>query len=302
MEESVLVNIINKTQKQPTIVNEQSNFVVVTYWWGRGNLNNNTVRPCALFYQSFVSQVTTLAVKYLNTVNPEILPDKLEILIAASVSKYYTLISSKSKEYMNMIYDYLNIKIKSIIRDEFAKTALNKLKETNKTPSTFFYKNVCEVEEIFNILIQIVIKLNSNEIFNLYKLNIELAKLNEEFINNKKIDNIDTDEKKQNRLIILNKIKQFKSQKNDIQTAIKNNLNAIPDISILTNLINKYPDIDFNNKSTYNILNLLFKSYNVFKLYESNNYFIFIGFINGPDRWLYSLKKTFKNSYTSTYI
>jgi hypothetical protein len=31
---------------KPTIVNAKSNFVVVTYWWGRGNLNKNTQRPC----------------------------------------------------------------------------------------------------------------------------------------------------------------------------------------------------------------------------------------------------------------
>ena len=31
---------------KPTIVNEASNFVVITYWWGRGNLNRNTQRPC----------------------------------------------------------------------------------------------------------------------------------------------------------------------------------------------------------------------------------------------------------------
>jgi hypothetical protein len=31
---------------KPTIVNEDSKFVVITYWWGRGNLNKNTQRPC----------------------------------------------------------------------------------------------------------------------------------------------------------------------------------------------------------------------------------------------------------------
>jgi hypothetical protein len=30
----------------PNIINKDSNFVVVTYWWGRGNLNKNTQRPC----------------------------------------------------------------------------------------------------------------------------------------------------------------------------------------------------------------------------------------------------------------
>jgi len=31
---------------RPKIINEDSNFVIVTYWWGRGNLNKNTQRPC----------------------------------------------------------------------------------------------------------------------------------------------------------------------------------------------------------------------------------------------------------------
>jgi hypothetical protein len=31
---------------KPTLVNIDSRFVVVTYWWGKGNLNKNTQRPC----------------------------------------------------------------------------------------------------------------------------------------------------------------------------------------------------------------------------------------------------------------
>ena len=31
---------------KPTIVNEASSFVMVTYWWGRNVLNKNTMRPC----------------------------------------------------------------------------------------------------------------------------------------------------------------------------------------------------------------------------------------------------------------
>jgi hypothetical protein len=31
---------------KPHIINEDSNFVVITYWWGRGNLNKNTQIPC----------------------------------------------------------------------------------------------------------------------------------------------------------------------------------------------------------------------------------------------------------------
>lgn len=37
---------IDKYELKPTIVNPASNFVVVTYWWGRGKPNSNTSRPC----------------------------------------------------------------------------------------------------------------------------------------------------------------------------------------------------------------------------------------------------------------
>jgi hypothetical protein len=41
-----LENIIASVPMKPTFVNPASKFVVVTYWWGRGNLNRNTQRPC----------------------------------------------------------------------------------------------------------------------------------------------------------------------------------------------------------------------------------------------------------------
>ena len=43
---SELQSIIAEVPMIPTIVNPNSKFVVVTYWWGRGNLNRNTQRPC----------------------------------------------------------------------------------------------------------------------------------------------------------------------------------------------------------------------------------------------------------------
>jgi hypothetical protein len=36
----------HKSTMKPVIVNPESNFVVVTYWWGKGNLNRNTSKPC----------------------------------------------------------------------------------------------------------------------------------------------------------------------------------------------------------------------------------------------------------------
>ena len=37
--------IISAKNISPTIVNDASKFVVVTYWWGRNKLNLNTMRP-----------------------------------------------------------------------------------------------------------------------------------------------------------------------------------------------------------------------------------------------------------------
>ena len=41
-----LENVMSEIQLQPVIVNPNSNFVVATYWWGRGNINKNLQKPC----------------------------------------------------------------------------------------------------------------------------------------------------------------------------------------------------------------------------------------------------------------
>ena len=46
-----LSDIVPSVNKQPTIINPESNFVVVTYWWGAPNQNANIARPCILFYE-----------------------------------------------------------------------------------------------------------------------------------------------------------------------------------------------------------------------------------------------------------
>lgn len=41
-----LIDIINSKKLKPVIVNKRSNFVVITYWWGRGRDNKNLQFPC----------------------------------------------------------------------------------------------------------------------------------------------------------------------------------------------------------------------------------------------------------------
>ena len=73
--EERLKTIIGSNNKSPTIVNETSNFVVATYWWGRGNWNNNTARPCISFFEEFTNTIIKFAIVTFNKVN------KIQMLI-----------------------------------------------------------------------------------------------------------------------------------------------------------------------------------------------------------------------------
>ena len=65
-----LGEIITKSHKLPTIVNADSDFVVVTYWWGRGNINGNTARPCVYFWETMFDKfIRIFTMKYFHTVS-----------------------------------------------------------------------------------------------------------------------------------------------------------------------------------------------------------------------------------------
>lgn len=42
----ISIQKLKERDLNPVIINADSNFVVITYWWGKGNLNKNTQRPC----------------------------------------------------------------------------------------------------------------------------------------------------------------------------------------------------------------------------------------------------------------
>ena len=140
-----LKGIIAATQAEPTIVNDASKFVVVTYWWGSGNLNNNTARPCISFYEDLFSKVLRICIDTLLTINqitrkPELsslegpvedlkpyLEDPVEgvkpdlkvpvedmkpdlegqLRNITKLSAFYTILKKKTEEYYNEIYSYL---------------------------------------------------------------------------------------------------------------------------------------------------------------------------------------------------
>lgn len=47
---NTVVSMVENTDLPPvTIVNPESKFVIITYWWGRGNMNNNVKHPCVAY-------------------------------------------------------------------------------------------------------------------------------------------------------------------------------------------------------------------------------------------------------------
>jgi hypothetical protein len=50
-------------QLQPVILNQDSSFVVITYWWGRGNINKNLQTPCPYEVEEALHKGKTLKVR-----------------------------------------------------------------------------------------------------------------------------------------------------------------------------------------------------------------------------------------------
>lgn len=107
-----LTSIINGTQEQPTIVNEASNFVVVTYWWGRGNQNANLARPCLFFYEQFISNVIETAIVTLSDFKknmrsePKIYEHVLDTIQRTKIEK---ALGKAVKDYYYELFLYLGL-------------------------------------------------------------------------------------------------------------------------------------------------------------------------------------------------
>ena len=113
-----VTGIISRTENSPTIINPESKFVVVTYWWGRGNYNGNTARPCMAFYEEFIQNIIKIAVNTGNTLysqkNESILKDNfIETLLSVvlKIKPFENIIDKTALNYLYMIYEFCGIKI-----------------------------------------------------------------------------------------------------------------------------------------------------------------------------------------------
>lgn len=154
-----LEKIIEATSKSPTIVNPDSKYVVITYWWGRNVKNRNIARPCIGFFETIINAALKFAIGsyYLEEKRVNISQDFMRqdkqmygILFEQIVQYYY-------ENYDNMITYHSKI-YKQYLKNDFKgedETELMKRIESNK-------KDITEkMNKINNLKKQYVNKINS---------------------------------------------------------------------------------------------------------------------------------------------
>jgi hypothetical protein len=252
---SQLLEIINKTDKTPTIVSDNSNFVVVTYWWGRGNLNQNTARPCIAFYEDVFKKTQKYFINKINTYTKR-LQDKNEIPITikkilrrykadAKTYTYSQIISKTAASYMNSIYEYCNIdnRLPEKEKDEKALEILEKYKNSGKTPQNFEFKNKEYVENILFLIVKYGILMNETEIIQLYLITDEIQKLELDYTNKK----IQGDNE------LKSKIKDLQDKKNSVNEKIKAHLKEKKKTH---DQFSGFSDTIYDNTNIYDIFNI----------------------------------------------
>ena len=159
---AVIVNNPKEVQIQMDLeVNPSSNFVICTYWWGSGNQNNNIARPCISFYEKIIKDIT----KFLISVIKEIPSKKIrgvDLLKLDNVKKY---IKSISNTYLNMIYSQFDV------NNDF--DAIQKITKSRK-PSSYIYKQLNEVQFIFFIITDYIVKIILDDIEKLIEIDLSL--------------------------------------------------------------------------------------------------------------------------------
>lgn len=215
MEESKLddlENIINYPkpgQVQINLnVNKGSNFVMCTYWWGRGNQNNNIARPCIDFYETYVNYIVKIITAICKSSTKESF-SKLtgnEIIKLGNVKNF---VRNISKKYIDMIYE--NFKV-----DNYPK-AIALIEKTRK-PESYVFKEIDEVQYELFLVIDMILKVTKNKIVSL----VEIDKDIQNFISSDRKNKSDAtclyDRKKK----LLSDIKKLLKKKQKLSEEYKN--------------------------------------------------------------------------------
>ena len=177
-----LDRLVAKQKKKPTIVNPDSKFVVVTYWWGRGNDNQNIARPCVSFYENFATQISKYTLKYLNVMysketrkrvnmaNPELIVQNMPTHVS-SLTSFRKMIEYFSKMYIDGLYIDINLlDNKDTNRFSKATQIIEQMKRENTCPADFNllatskneFRFQIKVNKIFTKVANLILELNAN--------------------------------------------------------------------------------------------------------------------------------------------
>jgi len=255
-----LSDIINTKEIHPVIVNENSNFVVVTYWWGRNRENQNTARPCISFFEGVINQIQNLCLKTLGTASNDIsiqqIFKNLEKIVF-DLNSFKKIINGNSNSYNQMIFDDLELENNQPDSHNNALIKLEKMKTSNQTPANFEYKNKEYTVRLLTLIMIEMITLAKKNYVLLYDANKKIKEFKEYSLS--KSDQINEVEKKQ----ILGQITELKKQLDIEKQNIKNLLKQKQNYS------NEQMQ-EFNNMSIYEIL------HNEFRFLNPMNYEIMI--------------------------
>lgn len=110
-----VVRIVNETAlPEPTIVNPDSKFVFVTYWWGDMNLNNNVKHPCDQDMRDVVNEIKSY--RYIQDISdPE---EKLAAIREESIGAYKALIRKRFDQLKKQTPEKSDEEIEAELRKE----------------------------------------------------------------------------------------------------------------------------------------------------------------------------------------
>ena len=216
-----LEKIVNSVTKEPTIINENSRFVVATYWWGNNKNNQNLGRPCMSFYEMLLKKAILYFNNALNTAMTKKPNSKLDAVAKELFSNYEIdktgetfdkIVSKYSTDYMNSIYEYCGLTYNEANKDE---KAMKKLSKMESTPSYFEYKDFNYVKRILKIIVRECILINRKQIKESYVLKKEREALFKKF-NEKKGKMSELDKK-----AMLFRLSKMQDTNKKIQESIK---------------------------------------------------------------------------------
>ena len=279
---NTLQNIINLTSKQPTIINENSNFVVITYWWGRNNYNQNTARPCVSYYESlfkkfinfFINLMLSTAQRVKEEQDSQELIDKKIFTNIKLIFKNYksgikpkaydNLLTQKAKQYLGMVYEYCGVSPQDANPNQEALMRLEKLKLEGKCPANYEFKDETYLKNMLDKIVSQSIIINEKEIVELYTLNARLSLLREQYTSTDEKGNVQFTGSKEETLQIKNQIDNLTKQKSNIFLKITQSL------KIKRTYEGENLDFfgQFQNQSLFDILNSELRYLNPIKFEE----------------------------------